>query len=87
MDKITFLYMMIEALVFIIPVATLFIHYGKKEQRQNDKLSQHDEAIKELKEEGKNMGGLLASMNNTIVAISTKLDMLIEGKLRKKDEK
>ena len=47
MNKATFLYMLIEAVVFLVPIATLFIKYGKNEQRQEETLKAHAKEIEE----------------------------------------
>ena len=36
MDKHTFIYMLIEAIVFIIPIATLFIKLGRSQKVLED---------------------------------------------------
>lgn len=51
--------------------------------KQIDKLElTHEKDIDALKEQQKQTDALLQSMNNNLASINTKLDLLVEGKLK-----
>lgn len=96
MDKQTFIYLLIEAILFLIPVATLFIKVGgyKKLVEDIDERTKcypewkatANEKIASLELSYIQQSNTLAEMNKNIIAISTKMDLLLDNKLNIKDD-
>ena len=47
------------------------------------KIKQHDKEIGEIKKRQESIDGLLMSINNTLTELSTKVDLLIQDKIKK----
>ena len=96
MDKQTFIYLLIEAILFLIPVATLFIKVGSYKKLVEDidertKSSPEwkastNEKIASLELSYIQQSNTLAEMNKNIIAISTKMDLLLDNKLNIRDD-
>lgn len=92
MDKQTFIYLLIEAILFLIPVATLFIKLGsykKLVEDIDDKTKNYSEwkatmnekvATLELNDIQQNK--TLTSINDNLVKISTQVQLLLDNKIK-----
>lgn len=92
MDKQTFIYMLIEAIVFLIPIATLFIRLGgykKMLEDIDDRTRSYSEwkatinekvATLELNDIQQNK--TLTSINDNLVKISTQVQLLLDNKIK-----
>lgn len=92
MDKQVFLYLLIEAIVFLIPVATLFIKIGGYKKTVEDVVEKTkglpewkatvDTKVTQLELSNIAQQNTLESINKSIIAISTKMDLLLEDKIK-----
>ena len=92
MDKQTFIYLLIEAIIFLVPVATLFIKLGsykKLVEDIDDKTRNYSEwkatinekvATLELNDIQQNK--TLTSINDNLVKISTQVQLLLDNKIK-----
>lgn len=92
MDKQTFIYLLIEAIIFLIPVATLFIKLGgykKMLEDIDDRTRSYSEwkatinekvATLELNDIQQNK--TLTSINDNLVKISTQVQLLLDNKIK-----
>ena len=67
MDKATIFYMILEFIIMCIPVGTLAVKLGRVLQR-----------VETLEEKIKNYN----SIDNRLTAIETKIDLLLDGKVK-----
>jgi len=67
MDKALFLYMAIEAFIFMLPIVKVFLTLGTYKEKV-EKLERRVEA--------------LDSIDARLAAIESKIDLLIDGKLK-----
>lgn len=67
MDKSAAVYVIIEAVIFMIPLITLFIKIGRYSERV-DKLEKRLDNYD--------------SIDNRLTAIETKIDLLLDGKIK-----
>lgn len=96
MDKQTFIYLLIEAIVFLIPVATLFIRLGgykKMLEDIDDRTRSYSEwkatinekvATLELNDIQQNK--TLTSINDNLVKISTQVQLLLDNKIKMEND-
>ena len=94
MDKQTFMFLLIEAIVFLIPVATLFIKLGKyveRMEKMESKIRDYpewkaktDEKVVRLEADSATMTTNLQNINNTLIKISAQVDLLLENKIKTK---
>ena len=92
MDKHTFIYMLIEAIVFIIPIATLFIKLGRSQKVLEDVDERTksypewkatiNEKVASLELNDIQQNSTLLEINKNITAISTKMDLLLENRIK-----
>jgi uncharacterized ion transporter superfamily protein YfcC len=92
MDKQTFIYLLIESIIFLVPVATLFIKLGsykKLVEDIDDKTKNYSEwkatmnekvATLELNDIQQNK--TLTSINDNLVKISTQVQLLLDNKIK-----
>ena len=92
MEKQTFIYLIIEAIIFLIPVATLFIKLGgykKMLEDIDDRTRSYSEwkatinekvATLELNDIQQNK--TLTSINDNLVKISTQVQLLLDNKIK-----
>ena len=92
MDKQTFIYLLIEAILFLIPVAALFIKLGsykKLVEDIDDRTKGYSEwkatinekvATLELNDIQQNK--TLTSINDNLVKISTQVQLLLDNKIK-----
>lgn len=93
MDKQTFIYLLIESIVFLIPIATLFIKLGKyieRAEKMEDTIKEYpewkattDEKVSKLEVDSVTMMANLQSINNTLIKISAQVDLLLENKIKR----
>ena len=91
METATFIYMLIEAVVLLIPLATLFIKVGgyKKMLDDLDKRTKDypewkaktDTKVTQLELQATSQQHILDEINKNIVSIATKMDLLLDDKL------
>lgn len=92
MDKHTFIYMLIEAIVFVIPIATLFIKLGRSQKVLEDVDERTksypewkatiNEKVASLELNDIQQNSTLIEINKNITAISTKMDLLLENRIK-----
>lgn len=92
MDKQTFIYMLIEAVLFLIPLATLFIKVGRligrieameksTENLPSWKATMNEKvATLELNDIAQNK--TLNSINDNLIKISTQVQLLLDNKIK-----
>lgn len=96
MDKTLFVSLLIEAIIFLIPVATLFIKTGKvlKEVETLDKRTEGlpewkaatDTKVTQLELQTIAQQHTLEEINKNIYQIGTKMDLLLSNKLKLENE-
>ena len=96
MDKTLFVSLLIEAVIFLIPVATLFIKTGKvlKEVETLDKRTESlpewkastDTKVTQLELQTIAQQHTLEEINKNIYQIGTKMDLLLSNKLKLENE-
>ena len=96
MDKTLFISLLIEAVVFLIPVATLFIKTGKvlKEVEILNKRTENlpewkaatDTKVTQLELQTIAQQHTLEEINKNIYQIGTKMDLLLSNKLKLEKE-
>ena len=94
MDKQTFIYLLIEAIVFLVPVITLFIKLGRyieRVEKMESKVKDYpewkattDEKVGRLEAESIAMTANLQNINNTLIKISAQVDLLLENRIKAK---
>lgn len=92
MDKQTFIYMLIEAVIFIIPIATLFIKLGRSQKMLedvNDRTTSYpewkatiNEKVSTLELNDIQQNKTLVSINDNLVKISTQMQLLLDNKIK-----
>ena len=92
MDKHTFIYMLIEAVIFVIPIATLFIKLGRSQKVLEDVDERTksypewkatiNEKVASLELNDIQQNSTLIEINKNITAISTKMDLLLENRIK-----
>ena len=92
MEKATFIYMLIEAIVFLIPLATLFIKVGGYKKMLDDvdtKVKGYTEfkvktetKVTQLELQTIAQQNTLESINKSLIEISTKVGLLLEDKIK-----
>lgn len=92
MDKHTFIYMLIEAIIFLIPIATLFIKLGRSQKVLEDvdeRTKSYPEwkattetKVNQLELQTIAQQHVLDEISKNIYQISTKMDLLLEDKLK-----
>ena len=92
MEKHTFIYMLIEAIIFVIPIATLFIKLGRSQKVLEDVDERTksypewkatiNEKVASLELNDIQQNSTLIEINKNITAISTKMDLLLENRIK-----
>ena len=92
MEKATFIYMIIEALVFLIPLATLFIKVGGYKKMLDDVYARTkgytefkaktETKVTQLELQTIAQQNTLESINKSLIEISTKVGLLLEDKIK-----
>jgi hypothetical protein len=92
MDKQTFVYMLIEAVIFLVPVGTLFIKVGKilgrleTVEKSTDGLSEFrattSTKVTQLELQQIAQSHTLEEINNNLIQISTKVSLLLDNKIK-----
>lgn len=92
MEKQTFIYLLIEAIIFLIPVATLFIKLGgyKKMLEDIDERTRSysewkatmNEKVATLELNDIQQNKTLTSINDNLVKISTQVQLLLDNKIK-----
>lgn len=96
MDKQTFIYLLIEAIIFLIPVATLFIKLGgyKKMLEDIDERTRSysewkatmNEKVATLELNDIQQNKTLTSINDNLVKISTQVQLLLDNKIKMEND-
>ena len=92
MEKATFIYMIIEAIAFLTPLAVLFIKVGGYKKMLDDvdartknytewKVKQ-DTKVSQLELQTIAQQNTLESINKSLIEISTKVGLLLEDKIK-----
>lgn len=92
MEKTTFIFMLIEAIVFLAPLATLFIKVGGYKKMLDD-IDARTKGYTEWKAESNTkisrlelqtvaQQNTLESINKSLIEISTKVGLLLEDKIK-----
>ena len=92
MDKQAFVYMLIEAVIFLIPVGTLFIKVGKilgrleTVEKSTEGLSEFrattNTKVTQLELQQIAQSHTLEEINNNLIQISTKVSLLLDNKIK-----
>ena len=92
MEKATFIYMLIEAVTFLIPLATLFIKVGGYKKMLDDVdvrtknytewKTKTETKVSQLELQTIAQQRVLDEINKNLVSISTKMDLLLDDKLK-----
>ena len=92
MEKQTFIYLLIEAIIFLIPIATLFIKLGgyKKMLEDIDERTRSysewkatiNEKVATLELNDIQQNKTLTSINDNLVKISTQVQLLLDNKIK-----
>ena len=92
MDKPTLVYMLIEAVLFLVPLAALFIKVGGYKRMVEDMAKKTDNLpewkatvdtkVTQLELSNIAQQNTLESINKSIIAISTKMDLLLDNKIK-----
>ena len=97
MTTTTFVYMLIEAIVLILPVATLFIKVGRlierveKMEKSTEGLPSWKATINEkvasLELNDIQQNNTLQSINDNLVKISTQVQLLLDNRIKMEKDK
>ena len=92
MDKATFMYLLIEAIVFLIPIATLFIKLGRlieRTEKMEEKVKDLpqwratvNEKVAALELNDIQQNNTLQSINDNLVKISTQVQLLLDNRIK-----
>ena len=92
MERATFIYMLIEAIVFLVPLATLFIKVGGYKKMLDDVdartknytewRTKTETKVSQLELQTIAQQRILDEINKNLVSISTKMDLLLDDKLK-----
>ena len=92
MDKATFIYMLVEAIVFLIPIATLFIKLGRlieRTEKMEEKVKDLpqwratvNEKVAALESNDIQQNNTLQSINDNLVKISTQVQLLLDNRIK-----
>ena len=92
MEKTTFIYMLIEAVIFLIPIGTLFIKVGKilgrleTVEKSTEGLSEFrattNTKVTQLELQQIAQSHTLEEINNNLIQISTKVSLLLDNKIK-----
>ena len=92
MDKATFMYLLIEAIVFLIPIATLFIKLGRlieRTEKMEEKVKDlpqwratMNEKVAALELNDIQQNNTLQSINDNLVKISTQVQLLLDNRIK-----
>ena len=92
MERATFIYMLIEAIVFLVPLATLFIKVGGYKKMLDDvdaRTNSYTEwkaktetKVSQLELQTIAQQNTLESINKSLIEISTKVGLLLEDKIK-----
>ena len=92
MEKATFIYMLIEAILFLVPLATLFIKVGGYKKMLDDVdartkgytefKTKTETKVTQLELQTIAQQRVLDEINRNLVSISTKMDLLLDDKLK-----
>lgn len=96
MDKQVFLYLLIESIVFLIPIATLFIKIGGYKKAVEDVVEKTkglpewkatiNEKVATLELNDIEQNKTLVSINDNLIKISTQVQLLLDNKIKMKEE-
>ena len=92
MDKQTFTYMLIEGVIFLIPLAVLFIKVGRAQKVLEDVdlrtkslpewKATTNEKLSSLELNDINQNKTLSSINDNLIKISTQVQLLLDNKIK-----
>lgn len=92
MEKTTFIFMLIEAIVFLAPLATLFIKVGGYKKMLDDVdartkgytewKAKQETKVTQLELQTISQQNTLESINKSLIEISTKVGLLLEDKIK-----
>ena len=96
MEKSTFIYFLIEGIIFLIPIAALFIKIGGYKKSLEDVVEKSkglpewkatmNEKVASLELNDIEQGKTLTSINENLIKISTQVQLLLDNKIKVKDE-
>ena len=92
MEKATFIYMLVEAIMFFVPLATLFIKVGGYRKMLDDVdartkgytefKAKMETKVTQLELQTIAQQNTLESINKSLIEISTKVGLLLEDKIK-----
>ena len=96
MEKQTFIYLLIEAIIFLIPVATLFIKLGgyknmledidERTRSYSEWKATMNEKVATLELNDIQQNKTLTSINDNLVKISTQVQLLLDNKIKMEND-
>ena len=92
MSKETFIYILIESILFLVPIATLFIRVGGYKKMLDDIetrtkgytewKAKQETKVTQLELQTISQQNTLESINKSLIEISTKVGLLLEDKIK-----
>ena len=92
MSKETFIYILIDSILFLVPIATLFIRVGGYKKMLDDVdtrtknytewRAESNAKISQLEFQTTSQQNTLESINKSLIEISTKVGLLLEDKIK-----
>ena len=82
MEKNVFIVLLIEAVVTLTPLATLFFKLGGWKKQIEEEIDSVKEDALSQRAETAELRISLTRMNDTLITISTKMDLLLAGKIK-----
>ena len=74
--------MLIEAVVFLAPLAKLWFSIGAWKKDMENRIVHQEKKTDEIKESVTALSGTLSRINDSLIVISTKMDLLLSGKIK-----
>lgn len=93
MEMSLVIYQIIEAIIFLIPIITLFIKVGgykqtlEKMKEFPEWKTQAEVRIKLCEDNDKNQSEILSDINKNLIIIQTQVKLLLEDRIKKGDNR
>lgn len=89
MEKSLVVYQIIEAIIFLIPIITLFIKVGgykqtlEKIEEFPEWKTQAEVRLKRCEDNDKSQSEILSDINKNLIIIQTQVNLLLEDRIKK----
>ena len=80
MDKAQFIIAAVEAIVFLTPLITFIAKTASWRKETDMEISHLKEKVAKQESVAEKLSEQMSGMNNTLIVISTKLDLILESK-------